>query len=110
MFGDDAKFLVEVKSGQVEASLNPDRELRRLKQMFEAWKKEQKAAYEAWKKSKDEDNADNETDSKKEGLVSLALFSFVRSVEEGDSPENYGRHEKDDGHEQDGGHESNGSR
>ena len=35
-----AKFLVEVKSGQVEASLNPDQELRRLKQMFEAWKKD----------------------------------------------------------------------
>ena len=40
VFGDDAKFLVEVKSGQTEASLNPDRELRRLKQMFEAWKKD----------------------------------------------------------------------
>ena len=40
VFGDDAKFLVEVKTGQVEASLNPDRELRRLKQMFEAWKKD----------------------------------------------------------------------
>ncbi|PPR93624.1 hypothetical protein GOBAR_AA27044 [Gossypium barbadense] len=40
VFGDDAKFLVEVKSGQVEASLNPDRELRRLKQMFETWKKD----------------------------------------------------------------------
>ncbi|XP_020211927.1 myosin-1 [Cajanus cajan] len=40
VFGDDAKFLVEVKSGQVEASLNPDSELRRLKQMFEAWKKD----------------------------------------------------------------------
>ncbi|KAL5140294.1 Myosin-1 [Glycine soja] len=40
VFGDDSKFLVEVKSGQVEASLNPDRELRRLKQMFEAWKKD----------------------------------------------------------------------
>uniref|UniRef100_A0A5B7A873 Putative myosin-1 n=1 Tax=Davidia involucrata TaxID=16924 RepID=A0A5B7A873_DAVIN len=40
VFGDDAKFLVEVKSGQVEASLNPDRELGRLKQMFEAWKKD----------------------------------------------------------------------
>lgn len=40
VFGDDAKFLVEVKSGQVDASLNPDRELRRLKQMFEAWKKD----------------------------------------------------------------------
>ncbi|KAI4313211.1 hypothetical protein L6164_026207 [Bauhinia variegata] len=40
VFGDDAKFLVEVKSGQVEANLTPDRELRRLKQMFEAWKKD----------------------------------------------------------------------
>lgn len=40
VFGDDAKFLVEVKSGQTEASLNPDRELRRLKQMFESWKKD----------------------------------------------------------------------
>ncbi|EPS68761.1 hypothetical protein M569_06006, partial [Genlisea aurea] len=40
VFGDDAKFLVEVKSGQVEASLDPDQELRRLKHMFEAWKKD----------------------------------------------------------------------
>nr|GLL31853.1 IQ motif, EF-hand binding site [Ipomoea trifida] len=40
VFGDDAKFLVEVKSGQVDANLNPDHELRRLKQMFEAWKKD----------------------------------------------------------------------
>lgn len=40
VFGDDAKFLVEVKSGQIDASLNPDRELRRLKQMFETWKKD----------------------------------------------------------------------
>ncbi|KAL8111105.1 myosin-1-like [Apium graveolens] len=40
VFGDDAKFLVEVKSGQVDASLNPDRELRRLKQIFEGWKKD----------------------------------------------------------------------
>nr|CAD1836232.1 unnamed protein product [Ananas comosus var. bracteatus] len=40
VFADDAKFLVEVKSGQVEASLNPDRELRRLKQNFEFWKKD----------------------------------------------------------------------
>lgn len=40
VFGDDAKFLVEVKSGQVEANLNPDQELRRLKHMFEAWKKD----------------------------------------------------------------------
>ncbi|KAG5010103.1 hypothetical protein JHK87_018618 [Glycine soja] len=28
VFGDDAKFLVEVKSGQVEASLNPNREVK----------------------------------------------------------------------------------
>lgn len=40
VFGDDAKFLVEVKSGQVEANLDPDRELRRLKEMFEGWKKD----------------------------------------------------------------------
>lgn len=40
VFSDDAKFLVEVKSGQAEASLNPDRELRRLKQIFESWKKD----------------------------------------------------------------------
>ncbi|KAL5993399.1 Myosin-1 [Asimina triloba] len=40
VFSDDAKFLVEVKSGQAEASLNPDQELRRLKQLFEAWKKD----------------------------------------------------------------------
>ncbi|KAK6122486.1 hypothetical protein DH2020_043772 [Rehmannia glutinosa] len=40
VFGDDAKFLVEVKSGQVEASLDPDSEFRRLKHMFEAWKKD----------------------------------------------------------------------
>ncbi|VVB00662.1 unnamed protein product [Arabis nemorensis] len=40
VFGDDTKFLMEVKSGQVEANLNPDRELRRLKQMFETWKKD----------------------------------------------------------------------
>ncbi|WOH13189.1 hypothetical protein DCAR_0832698 [Daucus carota subsp. sativus] len=40
VFGDDAKFLVEVKSGQVDATLDPDRELRRLKQIFEGWKKD----------------------------------------------------------------------
>lgn len=40
VFGDDAKFLVEVKSGQADANLDPDRELRRLKQLFEAWKKD----------------------------------------------------------------------
>lgn len=40
VFGDDAKFLVEVKSGQVEAGMDPDLELHRLKHMFEAWKKD----------------------------------------------------------------------
>lgn len=40
VFGDDATFLVEVKSGQADANLNPDHELRRLKQMFEGWKKD----------------------------------------------------------------------
>ncbi|KAI4302247.1 hypothetical protein MLD38_038021 [Melastoma candidum] len=40
VFGDDAKFLIEVKSGQVEACLNPDKELGKLKQMFDAWKKD----------------------------------------------------------------------
>ncbi|XP_062205831.1 myosin-1-like [Phragmites australis] len=40
VFVDDAKFLVEVKSGQADASLNPDMELRRLKQNFDLWKKD----------------------------------------------------------------------
>ncbi|XP_058097834.1 myosin-1-like [Magnolia sinica] len=40
VFGDDAKFLVEVKSGQAEAGFNPDQELRRLKKMFDTWKKD----------------------------------------------------------------------
>ncbi|KAL2541297.1 Myosin-1 [Abeliophyllum distichum] len=40
IFGDDAKFLVEAKSGQVDANLDPDQELRRLRQMFDAWKKD----------------------------------------------------------------------
>ncbi|KAL9257724.1 Myosin-1-like protein [Drosera capensis] len=40
VFGDDAEFLVEVKSGQADASLDPDREFGRLKQQFESWKKD----------------------------------------------------------------------
>ncbi|CAA0814804.1 Myosin-1 [Striga hermonthica] len=40
VFGDDARFLVEVKSGRAKAGLDPDVEFRRLKQMFEAWKKD----------------------------------------------------------------------
>lgn len=40
VFADDASFLIEVKSGKAEASLNPERELRRVKQNFELWKKD----------------------------------------------------------------------
>ncbi|KAH7404329.1 hypothetical protein KP509_15G021000 [Ceratopteris richardii] len=40
VFDDDASFLVEVKTGQTEASLNPDEELRKLKQRFDTWKKD----------------------------------------------------------------------
>lgn len=40
VFNDDADFLVEVKSGQTEANLNPDDELRRLKQRFDTWKRD----------------------------------------------------------------------
>ncbi|KAL5231801.1 hypothetical protein ABZP36_030577 [Zizania latifolia] len=40
VLADDAKFLVEVKSGQADASLNPDMELQRLKQNFDSWKKD----------------------------------------------------------------------
>nr|BAL60532.2 myosin VIII [Marchantia polymorpha] len=40
VFNDDADFLVEVKSGQTEANLNPDEELRKLKHRFDVWKKD----------------------------------------------------------------------
>lgn len=40
IFSDDSRFLVEVKSGKAEASLDPEKELRRLKQSFELWKKD----------------------------------------------------------------------
>ncbi|CAA6662695.1 unnamed protein product [Spirodela intermedia] len=40
VFADDAKLLVEVKSGQVDVDLNPDREFRRLKLTFDSWKKD----------------------------------------------------------------------
>uniref|UniRef100_A0A1D1Z755 Unconventional myosin-Va n=1 Tax=Anthurium amnicola TaxID=1678845 RepID=A0A1D1Z755_9ARAE len=39
---DDSQFLVEVKSGQSDAGMNPDQELRRLKHRFSVWKKEYK--------------------------------------------------------------------
>jgi myosin-5 len=44
VFNDDADFLVEVKSGQAEANLNPDEELRKLKQRFDNWKKDFKVS------------------------------------------------------------------
>lgn len=40
VFNDDSDFLVEVKSGQTEANLNPDEELRKLKLRFDLWKKD----------------------------------------------------------------------
>lgn len=40
-FDDDAKTLVEVKSGQPSSNMNHD-ELKKLKQRFEAWKKDYK--------------------------------------------------------------------
>ncbi|XP_006841789.2 myosin-1 [Amborella trichopoda] len=42
VFNDDAGFIVEVKSGHSEASLNPEDELRKLKLRFEGWKKDYK--------------------------------------------------------------------
>ncbi|KAL5715347.1 Myosin-1 [Ranunculus cassubicifolius] len=42
IFNDDAKFLVEVKSGQSGSNMNPDDELRKLKVRFEDWKKDYK--------------------------------------------------------------------
>lgn len=43
VFNDDADFLVEVKAGQTEAALNPDDELRKLKQRFDIWKRDFKS-------------------------------------------------------------------
>ncbi|MCO5570788.1 hypothetical protein L7F22_024516 [Adiantum nelumboides] len=43
VFNDDSSFLIEVKAGQTEASLNPDEELRKLKQRFDTWKKDFKS-------------------------------------------------------------------
>ncbi|MCO5562624.1 hypothetical protein L7F22_016252 [Adiantum nelumboides] len=42
VFNDDARFLVEVKSGQIAANFKPDEELQKLRQRFEAWKKDYK--------------------------------------------------------------------
>lgn len=41
-FDNDVKALVEVKQGQSVSNMNPDEELRRLKNQFESWKKEYK--------------------------------------------------------------------
>jgi len=40
VFSDDAKFQVEVKSGNAEARIDPEKELKRLKQTFEVWRKD----------------------------------------------------------------------
>ncbi|KAI5078437.1 hypothetical protein GOP47_0006108 [Adiantum capillus-veneris] len=42
VFNDDARFLVEVKSGQIAANFKPDEELQKLRQRFEVWKKDYK--------------------------------------------------------------------
>ncbi|EER99532.2 hypothetical protein BDA96_02G355500 [Sorghum bicolor] len=43
VFEDDAGFLVAVKSGQVGPNMNPDEELRKLKDRFATWKKDYKS-------------------------------------------------------------------
>lgn len=43
VFEDDAGFLVAVKSGQVGSNMNPDEELRKLKDRFATWKKDYKS-------------------------------------------------------------------
>ena len=43
VFEDDAGFLVAVKSGQVGSNMNPDDELRKLKDRFATWKKDYKS-------------------------------------------------------------------
>ncbi|PAN14443.1 hypothetical protein PAHAL_2G410200 [Panicum hallii] len=43
VFEDDAGFLVTVKSGQVGSNMNPDEELRKLKDRFATWKKDYKS-------------------------------------------------------------------
>ncbi|XP_020146620.1 myosin-3 [Aegilops tauschii subsp. strangulata] len=43
VFDDDAGFLVAVKSGQIGSNMNPDDELRKLKDRFATWKKDYKS-------------------------------------------------------------------
>lgn len=41
-FDDDAKSLIDIRTAQPASNMNPDDELRRLKQRFETWKKDYK--------------------------------------------------------------------
>ncbi|ONM58433.1 Myosin-2 [Zea mays] len=43
VFEDDAGFLVAVRSGQIGSNMNPDEELRKLKDRFATWKKDYKS-------------------------------------------------------------------
>ncbi|KAG8099670.1 hypothetical protein GUJ93_ZPchr0013g36441 [Zizania palustris] len=43
VFDDDVGFLVAVKSGQIGSNMNPDDELRKLKDRFATWKKDYKS-------------------------------------------------------------------
>lgn len=43
VFEDDAGFLVAIKSGQVGSNMDPDEELRKLKDRFATWKKDYKS-------------------------------------------------------------------
>ncbi|XVE80224.1 hypothetical protein DITRI_Ditri14bG0122500 [Diplodiscus trichospermus] len=42
IFDDDAKSLIDIRTGQPASNMNPDDELRRLRLRFEAWKKDYK--------------------------------------------------------------------
>lgn len=42
VFEDDARFLIDVKSGHSLANMNPDEELQKLKVRFATWKKDYK--------------------------------------------------------------------
>ncbi|PIA29054.1 hypothetical protein AQUCO_06300017v1 [Aquilegia coerulea] len=43
VFNDDARFVIDLKSGHSESSVNPEDELRKLKFRFRAWKRDYKA-------------------------------------------------------------------
>ena len=44
VFNDDTNFLIEVKSGQAYANINPDEELQKLKHRFDIWKNDFKVS------------------------------------------------------------------